>query len=98
VNRAGHAATETPGVVGVRVRDDDRARAKVVEPAEPIFATVDDDAPAAMQYEEDRMHPVAWRPDVDVAARSEKEALHLGLRHKRVRIFSERSLSHRSEE
>jgi hypothetical protein len=73
------ALSESSGVVGMGVRDQDGLWAEAVNAIRPVLTAVDHHPTAVMSHQQCRVQSMAKRPRVDVAACAEEGELHAGI-------------------
>ena len=76
MHRAGGAVSQAPGMVRVRVRENDRVGSEPFKPSEPIKAAINHHVGAAIRHEQRTVHAMPPRPRFDFPTRAEKRELH----------------------
>ena len=73
---AGRAVSESPRVIGMRVREHDRAGMQALKFSQPIKTAVDHHTRAAVAHQQRCVHAMAACACLDFTARAEKRQLH----------------------
>ena len=91
MNRAGRAVPQAPRMVGMRMREHNRARMQPFKFSDPIKAAVDHHVGGAIRDHQRSMHSMPSRPLLNLTARAKKRQRHL----KRVARVASPSLRER---
>ena len=70
VHRTRRALFQSPGMIGMRVREHDRPGADAFQFSQPIKTAIDHHICTAIRNQQRRMHPMSPRARVDLAARA----------------------------
>src|SRR5436190_11508424 len=76
IHRTGRAAFQSPRVIGMRVREHNRARIDAFEFPQPIKTAIDHHVCIAIRYQQRRVHAMPPRPCLDLAACAEERQHH----------------------
>ena len=77
IHRTRRPAFQSPRVIGMRVREHDRARTQPLKFSKPIKAAIDHHIGAAAGDHQRRVHVMPSRPLLNLTARAEKYQVHL---------------------